>query len=291
MKRILREPLLHFLVLGAALFVAYSWLNHSRGDKSRPRQVRIGESDVKWLRETWVRQWQHEPTTDELRTLVTGFLREELLAREAHAMRLDENDTFIRRWLAQKMEFLARDTSTLVEPTEDDLRKSYSAHRERFQTEGRLSFEQVFFNRDRRKDAAADARAAREQLSNGARKPGEVGDPGFIDAQWSNVSAQVVASQFGREFADTVFTLKPSVWHGPIASPYGLHLVRATQIDAPRPLEFAEVKQRVLERWREEHQQEENDQYFASLLRKYDLTVDASVKPLIGPLVGKGALP
>src|SRR5580704_19189271 len=146
--RILREPLLHFLLIGGLLFATYSWLRRGAGDDAAPAEVRITASEVAWLKETWSRQWQREPTRDELRGLVTDFLKEELLAREARSLGLDQNDTIVRRRLAQKLEFLVQDTSRLAEPTEEDLRRFYKASPERFQTDAHISFTHVFFSRE-----------------------------------------------------------------------------------------------------------------------------------------------
>ena len=165
MKRLLKEPLLHFLLFGALLFGAYAWMNRGAGDVRPVRQVRVGENDVKWLKETWARQWQREPTREELRGLVMDFLKEELLAREAREMGLDENDTIVRRRLAQKVEFLVQDTARLAEPTEDDLRRFYAAHPERFSEEARVSFTHVYFSRDHPQEVAA-ARARLEANAN-----------------------------------------------------------------------------------------------------------------------------
>lgn len=130
--KFLKEPLLHFLIIGTLMFGAYSWLN--RGAIST-RVVHLRTNEILWLKETWTRQWQREPTEAELQGLVAEYLREELFAREAHELGLDENDTIIRRRLAQKLEFLVQDTSRLAEPTEDDLRRFYAASPERFRTE------------------------------------------------------------------------------------------------------------------------------------------------------------
>ena len=176
MKRLLKEPLLHFVVLGTLLFGAYEWMNRGARNEGPAKQVRVSEGDVRWLVQTWSRQWQRQPTREELRGLVTNFLKEELLAREARAMGLDENDTIVRRRLAQKVEFLMQDTSRLAEPTDDDLRKFYAAHPERFQTDARISFTHVFFSREKHKDAAADAKTALAKLNDGTAKAEELGD-------------------------------------------------------------------------------------------------------------------
>jgi hypothetical protein len=284
MKRLLKEPLLHFLVLGALLFAVYSRLNRSLpNNKSAAGTVRITSNEIVWLKETWSRQWQREPTRDELRGMVTDFLKEELLAREARALGLDQNDTIVRRRLAQKLEFLVQDTSRFAEPTEEDLRRFYDANPERFQTDARISFTQVFFSREKRAAAATEAKAALTDLAGGAN-PADFGDRLLVDSEIVDADMQSVAGQFGREFADAVFALKPGGWSGPIESGYGLHLVRVSDVKPANRREFSEVKTQVLERWREQRQREDNEKYFASLLKKYDVVVDDSVKPLIGPL-------
>jgi len=291
MKRLLKEPLLHFLVLGALLFAVYSWLNRSLPDnKSAAGTVRITSNEIAWLKETWSRQWQREPTRDELRGLVTDFLKEELLAREARALGLDQNDTIVRRRLAQKLEFLVQDTSRLAEPTEEDLRRFYEANPERFQTDARISFTHVFFSREKRANAATEAKAALSDLSRGAN-PADFGDRLLVDSEVVDADMQSVAGQFGREFADAVFTLKPGAWNGPIESGYGLHLVRVSEVKPANRREFSQVKTQVLERWREQRQREDNEKYFASLLKKYDVVVDENLKPLIGPLDESNAAP
>ena len=278
--KILREPLLHFVVAGALLFAAYSWLR--RGEKGdAPVAVRITANEVAWLRETWSRQWQREPTQDELRGLVTDFLKEELLAREARAMRLDENDTIVRRRLAQKVAFLVEDTARLAEPTEQDLRRFYDAHPEHFQAEARVSFTHVFF----RDGKDAEAKAALAELARGA-DAAALGDRLLIDAELRDADAQSVAAQFGADFAKSVLTLKPGAWSGPVVSGYGLHLVRVAEHTPGRLRDFAEVKARVLERWRDGQQRESSARYFAGLLKKYGVAVDQDLKPLIGPLDG-----
>ena len=125
---------------------------------------------------------QREPTREELHALVAGYLKEELLGLEAREMGLDQNDLIIRRRLAQKVEFLVKDTSRLAEPTDDDLRRFYEANRESFRSRARVSFTHVFFNPETRRDVAADAKAALAALSTG-RAGSSIGDPILLDAE------------------------------------------------------------------------------------------------------------
>ena len=291
MKRWINEPLVHFLLLGALLFGVYAWLHHGESGSwdNGAGPVRITAKEIAFLTETWERQQQREPTREELHALVAGYLKEELLNREARAMGLDQNDLIVRRRLAQKVEFIVDDTSRLTAPTNDDLRHFYEANVQSFQTRAHVSFTHVFFNPETRRDPAADAKAALAALSPGTAATRGIGDPFPLDAEVRDDDTQTVAGHFGDAFANAVFALKPGAWHGPIASSFGLHLVRVTEAKPVRQLEFSEVEPQVRERWREEHQREANEKYYASLLKKYLVVVDESVKPLIGPLDGFAA--
>ena len=294
MKRWVSEPLLHFLVAGAALFGAYAWVERERGDPStHAGAVRIGPGEVAWLRETWSRQWQRPPSQDELRGLVTEYLKEELLAREAREMGLDQNDTIVRRRLAQKLEFLMQDTARLAEPSADDLERFHGAHPELFRAPARVSFSHVYFSRERRRDPERDAEAALAELNRGgsAVRIGELGDRLLIEPVLHDADEASIAAQFGSAFASKVAALAPGAWQGPIESAYGLHLVRVEKIVPAEQRDFAEVRSQVLERWRAEREREQGERYYAALLKKYELSVDESVRSLVGPLDGPIAPP
>jgi parvulin-like peptidyl-prolyl isomerase len=274
--RLSREPLLHFLIAGGLLFAAYGWLNRESADA--PRTVRISVAEVTWLKETWARQWQRPPSEQELRGLVTDYLKETLLAREAQELGLDENDTVVRRRLAQKMEFLLQDTARLAEPGEDVLRRFYDARRTQYQTPGRVSFTQLFFKTE------AAARHALGELKT--RDVADLGDPSLLERDYAQADEQTVAATFGPAFAGQVFALAPGEWHGPLASGYGFHLVRVDAQQAAQARPFDEVRAQVLDEWHRVQQEKAGKQFFAGLLKKYDVVVEDSVKPLIGPLSG-----
>jgi hypothetical protein len=289
MKRLTKEPLLHFLLIAAALFGAYAWRNRTAPGESTTRQVRVGRDDVLWLKESWAKQWHRDPTPDELRGLVMGFLKEELFAREAREMGLDQNDIVVRRRLAQKVEFLVQDTAQIVEPSEDDLQKFYTAHPERFREPAQLSFTHVYFSREKRKDAAGDASAVLTELSRAGAEDrpaaaSQMGDRLLLDSDCRDVDQQAVAGQFGEEFATVVFALPAGSWHGPVKSGYGLHLVRVLSQTPARQREFAKVRHLVLDRCREQRQRKCDRDYFAGLLKKYDVVMDDTASPLVGPL-------
>lgn len=287
--RLLREPLLHFLVAGGVLFAVFAWLNRGADDTAgtASRTVRITAGEVEWLSQTWARQWHRPPSNEELKALIAGYLKEELLAREARALRLDENDTVVRRRLAQKMEFMVADTAQTAEPDEEALRSAYEAHREHFQSPARITFTHVYFNRDRRgAQAEADAHAALRRFSRAGAtaSASDVGDRFLAQYDFVDADELEVAGVLGPEFARRVFALPKGEWQGPIVSGYGLHLVRVANMRAAQPREFATVKDEVSRLWREQREREVRERYFAALFKKYDVVVDDSVERLVGPL-------
>jgi parvulin-like peptidyl-prolyl isomerase len=295
--QLLKEPLLHFLVIGAVLFGAYAWLNRDRNDAVMP-ELRVAAGDVQWLRDTFALERQHAPTEAELRALVRDFVKEELLARQAQELGLDKDDIVVRRRLAQKMTFLLQDNSARVSPSDADLRRLYEAQRGQAQAEPRtlftrpkISFTQIFFSRDKRADAAADARAALAQLSQGdAGAPtAALGDRASLKPELRNADERAVANQFGAKFAARVFELEPGAWQGPIESGQGFHLVRVTELTPAQLRPFEEVREQLLELWHEQSQRENEERYFVDLLKKYRLVPDESVKALVEPLINERA--
>ena len=298
----LKEPLLHFLVIGAALFGAYAWHNRN-GNDAGVQQVRLADSDVHWLEETFALQWQREPTEAELRGLVRDFIKEALLARQAQELGLDKDDIVVRRRLAQKMRFLLQDNAGAAAPSDDDLHRVYQAQKSQPQashaddvaralfTRPRISFTQIFFSRDQRADAAADARAALVELSqpDGSARKAEWGDRSAIKSEFRDADERAVANQFGAKFAARIFELAPDAWQGPIESSQGLHLVRVTGLVPAQLRPFDQVRDQIVELWRAQSQRENEERYFVGLLKKYQVVPDESVKALVAPLIAEPA--
>jgi hypothetical protein len=299
LSRLLREPLLHFLVIGAALFAAYAWVNRGGNEAVAP-QVPLTAADVRWLQETFRAQYQRDPNAQELASLVRDFVKEELFAHEAQRLGLDQDDIVVRRRLAQKMTFLLQDNSPGAAPSEDDLRHLYEEQRKRVPsgeaetgpqtlfTRPRISFTQVFFSRDQRADAAADARAALTQLRQGGSTP-PLGDQGPAKNDYRNADERAVANQFGAKFAAELFSLAPGAWQGPIESGRGVHLVRITAVVPAELKPFGEVRDQLVEMWRAQAQQDNEERTFLTLLKKYQLKPDEGVKALAAPLIEEAA--
>ncbi|WP_192179778.1 peptidyl-prolyl cis-trans isomerase [Mesorhizobium amorphae] len=280
---LLREPLLHFAVAGAIVFGGYSWLNDRHVEATTAEPVRIGEGDVRWLKQTWSSQWLREPTAGELKGLVDDLLNEKVMAREAQEMGLEQDDTIIRRRLAQKLKFLVEDTARLAEPTEAELRQFYAAKPAHFETPGKLSFRQIYFNPEHRKDAAADATDALGALSANIEVDSTEGDRLLFGDSFADTDELALSGMFGADFARQVFALEPNGWRGPVKSGYGLHLVLVTQRTAAAPKPFETVRDAVLAEWRSAKQTEFSREYLIALRNKYGVKLGDSTKAALGP--------
>ena len=174
MKQLWREPLIHFLALGAALFL---WYGVGGGGSGTQNRIVVSAGQIDQMVEIWRKTWQRPPTPREVEGLIEDFIREEVLFREAMAMGLDQDDTIIRRRLRQKIEFLAEDLTQTANPTDEQLQQFLVENPESFHVESRVSFRHIYFSRDRRGEAvASDAQESLDRLRAGF-DPGELGDP------------------------------------------------------------------------------------------------------------------
>ncbi len=281
--KLLREPILHFAVAGALLFAGYSLVSENETFEESAAAVEIGEGELRWLQETFTSQWQRPPSQDELQGLLASYLEEELFSREAQALGLQDGDTIVRRRLAQKLDFIISDSFRISEPGEDELRRYYGENATDFTTAPRLSFEQRFFSPARRPDAESDAAIVLHRISDSA-EPGtalDSGDPLFLEGGFESLDAVTLSNLFGPEFTAAVFALETGAWQGPIASGYGVHLVKVTRIEPGRLPAFEEIRDSVLAAWRDEQYRTSKAQYLAALRDKYGVTVAPSVAPML----------
>ena len=276
LKRILSEPLHHFLLLGVAIFAIYAWLGG--GDSGLPdRRIVIDAADRTQLAELWAKRWGRSPTPRELRGLTDARVREEVLYREAMALGLDRDDTIVRRRLAQKMEFLFEDLGGPMQPDEQDLRAYLTEHPERFREPARLTLSHVYVSSETRgesagRDAEEILQTLRERSPDG--DPGVHGDVSPLARVPTDVDRDGLARIFGTDFADRVIELPGDAWHGPVESSYGLHLVYVHRRSEARLPELAEVEQKVRDEWNAEQRRKLNETTYAELLEGYEVVIE-----------------
>jgi hypothetical protein len=158
LKSFLREPLVHFLLLGALLFALNAWLRPAAAPAGNVEIV-VSEARVRNLAQNFRRTWQRPPTRQELEGLVESHVREEVFYREALALGLDRDDAIIRRRLQQKMEFVSEEASALARPSDAELQQYLETHPGDFVVEPRVTFAHVYLDPARRAaKLQADAR-------------------------------------------------------------------------------------------------------------------------------------
>ena len=273
--KLLREPLFHFLLLGAGLFALFGLVDDSEGQRTDRIVVTTGQ--IQRLAEGWTRTWQRPPTQAELDGLVEDFIREEVFYREALAMGLDRDDLIVRRRLRQKVEFLTDDLAAAVEPTEDELRGYLADNAEQFRIDSSFSFDHVYFNRDRRGDAAdRDAEQLLSRLATASSDvdPAALGDPLLLPGEYQQASSREIAGRFGGEFAAQLAELPLGRWAGPIESGYGLHLILIRErIDGVVP-ELENVREAVERDWMAERRKAAGEAFYQGLLARYSVVVE-----------------
>ncbi len=274
----LREPWVHFLILGFALF-ALSTVLSDRGADDASQRIDVTSAEVEWLTRNWEARWQRPPTETELRGLVDDYIRQEVLYRGALTMGLDRDDEVIRRRMVQKIEFLTEDLAAQAQPTEAALQSYYQENLDKYRLPERRSFAHIYFNVDQRGNAAAVEAAGqtRAQLlatPSASMRYAELGDRFMLQHDYVAQSEAEVARQFGQRFAAALFDVEPMEWQGPIVSGYGLHLVRVTEVWEGSVPELAMVRSDVLRDYATELRDQVREAMFSSLATQYEITID-----------------
>jgi hypothetical protein len=273
----LREPLLHVLLIGLALFAVFGVLNPPSGQRQDSNRIVITVDDAAQIRIAWMAQWRRPPTPDEMRSLLDGKIREEVLSREAVALGLDKDDTIVKRRLAQKMEFVMEDVSALREPADDELRRWFAQNPQRFALPGLVTFRHLYFSPDLRGDHARDD--AGDALRKLAGKPEEtpeldgLSDPFMFQDFYAERSPDQVAGIFGTTFAQALSGLKEQEWQGPIESGLGWHLVWVESRVPGRVPAFEEVEATVKSEWTDEQRGEAKRKMFDRMLARYQVVL------------------
>jgi hypothetical protein len=289
LRKAVREPLVHFLVIGLALFGLYSWIERGRASNGN-YQIALTLDDLRQLDMSFVSQWHRQPTPEEFRGLVESFIRQEVLYREGLAMGLDKDDTIVKRRMAQKMEFLSEDVAAAHEPSTDELRNWYAKNSQKFALADRATFRHLFFGFDRRgQNAQTDALSALNRIAGkpeGRPLGKELADPFMFQDYYGDRAPDQLAKEFGPAFAIGLYKLKPKMWQGPIESGYGWHLVWVESITPGRIPAFEEVEPDVKTAWLADQKAIEWQKAYAKMREKYEVSAPQpppEAEPKAGP--------
>lgn len=278
---LLKEPLLHFLLLGATLFLLDGW----RGDNTSipvgqtgtsTTQIFVTEENIAQMSDLFTKTWQRLPTEEEQKGLLEDFVRSEIYYREAIAIGLDRDDEVLKRRLRQKMEFIYEDITSLAEPTDEDLKAFMENHREKYLEDPQITFQQVYVDTARRGTGAeVDARQILTQLIAGG-DAASFGDTSLLEPEVQLSPLRDINKQFGDEFGRNLLELKSGEWFGPIRYKFGLHLVFIKELLAPRLPDLTEVREIMKRDYLAERQKALKDAAYAKIRERYHVVVKRS---------------
>ena len=295
MRRLLREPLVHFLLLGAAVFAVYHFM---KAPDSSPasREIRLSVDEIGQLIQLYQSQWRRPPTPQELDRMVENKVQQEVLYREALAMGLDKDDEIVKRRMAQKMQFLAEDLAAAYEPTTAELRSWFEKNSAKFAQPPRLSFRHLYFSPDTRGARARDdAKAALAKLAGqpvDSTIATSLADPFMFQDYYRDRAPDYLGKEFGPRFALSVASLEPGSWQGPIESGFGWHLVFVDTVIPGRVPAFEEIEADVRTAWLGERKALAWEKSYKEMRDKYTVLLPAPPEDgSPAPRTGAGPVP
>lgn len=290
LKSIIRQPLVHFLLIGGLLFALYYAVNPNINSKD---SIVIDDEQVSRMVTVFEKEWNRPPTEEEMKGILDRFIQQEVYYRKALLMNLDHNDEIIRRRLDQKLRFVTNDLATLKEPTDDELRTYYNANKKKYFLPAQYSFSHIYFNPDKREHIRQDALAVLASLPAGDEGLSELtkkGDPFPFSYHIDSLTEREIAKEMGDAFADTLKNLPIKKWAGPVLSGYGMHLMYIREKKAAGEPAFAQIKEDLLKDYQYNLQQQYNDQLYKDFRKDFDIklyiTDPKHDKKLLSRLIG-----
>jgi hypothetical protein len=274
LRKILFEPLVQFLFLGAVVFGVYFLMDGSPPAANK-RLIEVGEGQLAQMFETFSRTWQRPPTETELKGLIDGYVKEEVFYREGQKIGLDQNDTVFRRRMQQKMEFLLEPSIEELTPKPGELESYLKAHGEDYRLPPQLAFRQIFFNSHRPGDTGQTAAQQALAILKGetAANANSLGDPTLLPTRMDLTNADMIATSFDEGFVEELSSAPQGQWFGPVRSQYGIHLVLVEEsIKAGAP-SLDKVKGAVQLDWESARRKEIADSRYAEMKRQYEVKV------------------
>ncbi len=272
MQKLLKEPLVHFLIIGLAIFGIYKLTN---SDKQSEDIITIDQAEVDYLTSVWESQWNRKPNEEELAAIIDKYIKEELYYKEALALNLDHNDVIVKRRMAQKMQNVASDLSKFMDPaTDEQLRKYYEEHPDKFTRSSEFAFEQVLFTPNEH-NVELEIQEELRALKNGEDIPDNRKYKLSVKNNWSLTPTQKLDYNFGMGFAESLEDLPLNEWTGPINSGFGYHLVKINDKSPGAIVPFEEIKEYVKQEYDYASELEMEEEMTENLLKKYPVRITA----------------
>ena len=274
LRRLLGEPMLHFVLIGIALFGAYRWI--SPGDSGRGRIV-ISQGVVDDLVTQHVAARGREPSTTELNHLIESYVRDEILYLEGVRLGLERDDIVVKRRVRQKVEMIAEEDASARAPTDAELSAYLAANQARFVQPAILTFEQVFLGQQTPGYGVVHAVAITRETLRGSKDPAKLGKPTLLPYRTTLAPADLVARDFGDSFATALQKLPVGEWMGPIDSSFGAHYVRVADRTPAAAPQLAAVRDQVVREWENERRQRARDDAYTKMRGEYQVSIETTL--------------
>jgi len=272
MTKLTREPLVHFIILGALLFAGHMlWQSHvSKADYT----ITVTTEEMERQALIFAGENRRQPTDDDLKALLFSHVEEEVLMREAQRIGLCEDDTIIRRRLAQKMRFIIEDVDAPALPKEAELKSWFDANLDKFISPETRSFSHIYLSPEEHGDEI-EAKAAEilSRLNTSEQDWKALGDPFMMKRAFKGLNAVEATRLFGPNFSKGLFDLAGETWQGPLESAFGLHLIRLDKVTPKVIPEFDQVRTNVETAWQEDARRMANQNNLKKLIKKYKVDV------------------
>jgi hypothetical protein len=269
LQRFLREPLLHFIVIGGLFFLIYTAVNDTFDISTDT--IFITPERIDQIETIFTGVWNRKPTDEELDNLIKEEVSSEVYYRDALALGLDKNDAIVRRRLRQKMEFLTDTGIYLQEPSPGELETYFAANEQVYKNEPRLAFEQVYLGESPHEDSVSQT--LKMLRSESAVDPSTLGQHTLLPAQLKMSQPGAIDSVFGKGFYSQIAVLAPGEWVGPVTSTYGIHLIRTLDGEPARMPPLEEIRDFVLQDWRSAKAEENRQQDYAKRRSRYTVEI------------------
>jgi parvulin-like peptidyl-prolyl isomerase len=276
LKRIIREPLLHFLLIGTGMFIVYYLANPASSSKDT---IVIDDELVNRVGMLFEKEWGRPPSDSEWAGLLDSEIRQEVYYRQALKMNLDHNDELIRRRMNQKLDFITSDLAQIKNPSENELQAYYAEHKAKYLQQASYSFSHIYFNADKRDRAKADAAALLPSLpatDADLSALTKLGDPFPFAYHTDDAPAREIDRQMGDGFAAALANLPVGKWSGPVLSGFGAHLIFINAVTPAREPAFTSIKDQLLNDYRYDYQQQFNQKVYDDFKKEYTIKLTIS---------------
>lgn len=269
-KKLFKEPLLHFILLGGLLFAVYIYLNPQSIQDNE--EIVVSEGKVLSISRKFIKKWNRPPTRQELKALIDEYVLTEAYYKEAIKLGLDKNDPAVKRRMRQKIEFVTSDALSLIDVNDEMLQKFMVDNADKYQKEGIYSFDQIYINPNTHMDdLKAHILKIKVLLDTNSTVQS---DSTMLQTHYDNISASRLNNEFGRDFAKKLDPLKRGEWSKNIQSGLGVHFVKITQRKLSRPYQLNEVRDAVLRDFLYQKRKGLLDAERKNIVSKYKVSID-----------------